>query len=326
MSHTPSLKPFVDLADSVDYVPVYRRLMSDALTPVQAFRKLDTSSAACLFESVIGGEKVGRYSFLASDPFLLLSAYANQVTISHATISPSHAKEQPSAWTTESFECSNPLETLREHVQKMNVAHFDDLPPFVGGAVGYAGYDTVRYAERLPNAPHDDRKLPDLWFAFYDQMVVFDHVQKTIIVLALAEVRGKDEAATEKSYEAACGRVDRLVEQLDAPDQSLPLADIQTGGEVTLDTTSNFTQAEYEDAVRKCVEYIRAGDIFQVVISQRLQVPFELPPFELYRTLRIVNPSPFMFYLRTPEVTLVGSSNHGSRGRRSRNRQAPRRN
>ncbi|NOY29384.1 MAG: anthranilate synthase component I [Planctomycetes bacterium] len=308
MSHTPSLKSFVDLADSVDYVPVYRHLMSDTLTPVQAFRKLDVSSAACLFESVIGGEKVGRYSFLASDPFLLLSAYANHVTISRCEDREGSLLKESPSWKSESFDCSNPLETLREQVAALRVALLDDLPPFVGGAVGYAGYDTVRYVERLPNAPHDDRKLPDLWFAFYDQMVVFDHVQKTIIVLALADVRGKDAPAQKKSYDDACKRVDRLVAQLDSPEEAPRLDDINTGGDVTLDTTSNFTQTQYEDAVRKCVDYIRAGDIFQVVISQRLQVPFELPPFELYRTLRIVNPSPFMFYLRTPEVTLVGSS------------------
>jgi len=303
MSHTPALKQFVDLADGADYVPVYRHLMSDTLTPVQAFKKLDVSSAACLFESVIGGEKVGRYSFLASDPFLMLSAYANQVTISHG-----NAQEEPSNWESKSFECSNPLETLREQVAAVRVALLDDLPPFVGGAVGYAGYDTVRYVERLPNAPHDDRNLPDLWFAFYDQMVVFDHVQKTVIVLALADVREKDEAARKRSYLETCQRVDRLVAQLDAPEESLHLADISTSGDATLDYTSNLTQEQYEDAVRKCVEYIHAGDIFQVVISQRLQTKFDLPPFELYRTLRVVNPSPFMFYLRTPEVTLVGSS------------------
>jgi len=314
MSYTPSLEQFIDLVDGVDYVPVYRHLMSDSLTPVQAFRKLDVSSAACLFESVIGGEKVGRYSFLASDPFLLLSAYGEQVTISRCedrdnnSTTEETVTEETVSWSSESFECSNPLDTLREQVDAIRVARLDDLPPFVGGAVGYAGYDTVRYVERLPNAPNDDRKLPDLWFAFYDQMVVFDHVQKTVIVLALADVRGKDEAAAKKSYDDACKRIDLLVQQLDKPDQSLQLADIQTGGEVTLDYTSNLTQTQYEDAVRKCVDYIRAGDIFQVVISQRLEVPFDLPPFELYRTLRIVNPSPFMFYLRTPEVTLVGSS------------------
>jgi anthranilate synthase component 1 len=299
MPHLPPLEDFADRAQGVDFVPVYRLLVSDTLTPVQAFKKLDESSAACLFESVIGGEKVGRYSFLASSPFRQIEASGNDVTVSHL---------KNSVWETEDFESENPFEILRKHVQEINVAHLDELPPFIGGAVGYAGYDTVRYVENLPNAPHDDRNLPDLWFALYDQMVVFDHVQKTVIVLALADVRDKKPAALQQAYQQAANRVDALVSQLESPDDSLKLADINTAGDVALDYTSNLTQSQFEDAVRKCVEYIRAGDIFQVVISQRLQTPLETPPFELYRTLRVVNPSPFMFYLRTPTVTLVGSS------------------
>lgn len=310
MVYEPPLDRFSALAQEADYVPVYRRLVGDVLTPVQAFKKLDLSPAACLFESVIGGEKVGRYSFLASDPYLVIEACGTQVTISRSEASnASHSNDgkQP-AWSTESLESDNPLEVLREHVQSMNVVHLDELPPFVGGAVGYAGYDTVRYVERLPNAPHDDRHLPDLWFALYDHMVVFDHVQKTVIVLALADVRDKDPAATRQAHEEACRRVDSLVEQLGKPEHDLHLDDVSIEGEVTLPYESNFSQADYEDAVRECIEYIRAGDIFQVVISQRLETPLKVPPFELYRTLRVVNPSPFMFYLRTPRTTLVGSS------------------
>ncbi|NOY41206.1 MAG: anthranilate synthase component I [Planctomycetes bacterium] len=307
MPYAPSFEQFTELARDVDYVPVYRRLVSDALTPVQAFRKLDDGSTACLFESVIGGEKVGRHSFLASNPFLQIEAYGTQVSVARRDAT-GNGTEESSDWKTETIECSNPLDILREQVDAIDVAHLEELPPFIGGAVGYAGYDTVRYVEHLPDAPEDDRKLPDLSFALYDHMVVFDHIQKTVIVLALADVRNKDADAIRAAYDSTCKRVDRLVTQLDSPDQSLRLADIQTEGDVTLDYTSNLTQAEYEDAVRQCVEYIRAGDIFQVVISQRLQTPFKLPPFELYRTLRVVNPSPFMFYLRTPQVTLVGSS------------------
>jgi len=184
------------------------------------------------------------------------------------------------------------------------VAKLAELPPFVGGAVGYAGYDTVRYVENLPNAPEDDRKLSDMAFAFYDHMIVFDNVQKTAIVVALAKVT-KDLKA---SYDAACKQVDRFVDMLASPKGNLQPVDIDSGGEAKLKYTSNFTQAGYEDAVRKCVEYIRAGDIFQVVFSQRLAVPLSVDPFEVYRTLRVVNPSPFMFFLRTPECTLVGSS------------------
>ena len=308
MNYMPDFDRFMQLAAGTDFVPVYRQLVSDVVTPVQAFQRLDSTTAACLFESVIGGEKVGRYSFLASDPFLWIKAYGNQVTV--ATLQRPRDKisaAQPS-WETTSFESANPFDTLRQHVRAMHVAHLPELPPFIGGAVGYAGYDTVRYAENLPHAPHDDRQLPDLWFALYDHMVVFDHVQKTVIVLALADVRDKQSAALQQAYAAVCRRVDHLVDQLATPNDSLQIADISTAGEVSLKFESNLTQSEFEDSVRKCVEYIRAGDIFQVVISQRLQIKFAAPPFELYRTLRVVNPSPFMFYLRTPEVTLVGSS------------------
>lgn len=309
MTAVPTFNQFAELANDgdqeVDFVPVYRRLVSDSLTPVSAFHKLANnpgapSSAACLFESVIGGEKVGRYSFLASEPFLQIKAAGTRVTVSR--------RSSDDTWDAETTECPNPLDTLREQVAAMNVCHLPELPPFIGGAVGYAGYDTVRYVEHLPNAPTDDRQLPDLWFALYDHMIVFDHVQKTIIVLALADVRSKSGDVLRQAYDDASKQIDALIELLAAPSDALQLADIDVGGEVSLDYQSNMTQTEFESAVDKCVEYIRAGDIFQVVISQRLQTSLEVPPFELYRTLRVVNPSPFMFYLRTPDVTLVGSS------------------
>ena len=209
---------------------------------------------------------------------------------------------------TRQFECDNPLEELRRQVEAIRAVHLPELPPFCSGAVGYAGYDTVRYFERLPNAPPDDRQVPDMAFAFYDQMVVFDNVTKTIVVVAMARLRSSRAPPPAQAYEAACRRVDHLVEQLSAAQAELRPFDIRTGGEVTLPYRSNFTQPQFEAAVRKCVEYIRAGDIFQVVFSQRLEVPLKTHPFEIYRTLRVVNPSPFMFYVRTPSVTLVGSS------------------
>jgi anthranilate synthase component I len=311
MAHLPSLEQFTALAGDADFVPVYRELLSDALSPVQAFARLDRGQAAGLFESVIGGEKVGRYSFVASDPFLLLEARGTNVTIRRRASSGARRASkgvQEDSWTQETVEVPNPLETLREQVQAIRVAHLPALPPFIGGAVGYAGYDTVRYVERLPNAPEDDRGLPDLAFGLFDHMVVFDNVRKTVHVLVLADLRGADGDETARRYHSACRRVDGYVEALHTPTDSLRLADIDASGPVKLDYRSNFTQPEFEQAVRKCVEYIRAGDIFQVVISQRLEIDFDVPPFELYRTLRVVNPSPFMFYLRMPGATLVGSS------------------
>jgi anthranilate synthase component 1 len=335
MAHLPPLARFVELAPDVDFVPVHRELMSDSLSPVQAFARLDQGVAAGLFESVIGGEKVGRYSFVASDPFLLIQARGTAVTIKRrkASSSPSpsgrgqgegaantratpHPNPLPkgeegeaTGWETTQHTVDNPLETLRREVQAVRVAHLAELPPFIGGAVGYAGYDTVRYVEHLPNAPQDDRGLPDLAFGLFDHMVVFDNVRKTVHVLVLADVRGAaNKADLERRYTTAATRIDAFVAALSKPDDGLTLVDIDARGDVQLKYQANMTQAEYEAAVRKCVEYIRAGDIFQVVVGQRLAVPFTLPPFELYRTLRVVNPSPFMFYLRMPDVTLVGSS------------------
>ena len=173
--HYPDFDTFSRLASQADLVPVYRRLLGDTLTPVSAFHKIDFGSSACLFESVIGGEKVGRYSFLAADPFLELEARGRSVSVRSAD------GEQ-------TFEVDDPLAELKLRVEAVRSATLADLPPFTSGAVGYAGYDVIRYSEHLPNAPADDRKLPDMAFAFYDHMIVFDHVTKTNIVIAMARL------------------------------------------------------------------------------------------------------------------------------------------
>ncbi len=291
--HYPAFETFAQLAADHHLVPVYRRLVSDALTPVSAFHKIDTGGSACLFESVIGGEKVGRYSFLTSEPFLEISAYGQEVVVT-------------SAGQETRLQRDDPLDEVRLRLQGVKAAHPPGLPPFIGGAIGYAGYDVVRYVERLPNAPPDDRGLPDLSFAFYDRMVVFDNVSKTMYVVVMAHI--EPDVDLETAYRQAVDRVDALVDRLAAPRDALRPADIDTAGDPTLTFRSNFTKEGFEDAVRRCVEYIRAGDIFQVVISQRLELEIQCDPFEIYRTLRVVNPSPFMFFLRTPQTTLVGSS------------------
>ena len=303
-AHYPDLKTFQELAQGATMVPVYRRLTSDSLTPVSAFHKLDAGRCACLFESVVGGEKVGRYSFLATEPFFEIEASGRRVTTNaYSGVSVSGVP----TLVTRQFECDNPLGELQRQVEAIRAVHLPELPPFCSGAVGYAGYDTVRYFERLPHAPPDDRHVPDMAFAFYDQMVVFDHVSKVIVVVAMARL-DKPGISAEAAYDDARRRVDLLVNQLFSPGSSLQPRDVCLGGDVRLPYQSNFTQAQFEQAVEKCVEYIRAGDIFQVVLSQRLEVPLTAHPFEIYRSLRVVNPSPFMFYVRTPSVTLVGSS------------------
>jgi anthranilate synthase component 1 len=300
----PDFETFQGLAAGAQLVPVYRRLVSDSLTPVTAFHKLDAGRCACLFESVVGGEKVGRYSFLATEPFFEIEAYGHRVTTN--AYSGASAGGTPTL-VTRQFDSENPLDELRRRVEAIRAVRLPELPPFCGGAVGYAGYDTVRYFEKLPHVPPDDRQVPDMAFAFYDQMVVFDHVTKAIVVVAMARLDKPGVSAAE-AYQAACRRVDQLVEQLSERQSALRPFDIRTAGEVKLPYQSNFSKAAFEAAVRKSVEYIRAGDIFQVVFSQRLEVPLPTHPFQIYRTLRVVNPSPFMFYVRTPSVTLVGSS------------------
>jgi anthranilate synthase component 1 len=302
--HYPDFETFVKLAREAHLVPVYRRIVSDALTPVTAFHKIDAGRCACLFESVVGGEKVGRYSFLATEPFFEIEAYGRRITTN--AYSGVSAGGTPTL-VTRQYDCDNPLEELRLKVEAVKAVHLPELPPFCGGAVGYAGYDTVRYCEHLPQTPPDDRQLPDMAFSFYDQMVIFDHVTKTIDVVAMARL-DKFGSDYKKAYQDACQRVDRLVQELAEHPCNLEPFDIPPKGEVTIPYESNFTQPDFEKAVKKCVEYIRAGDIFQVVFSQRLKVPIKAHPFEIYRTLRVVNPSPFMFYVRTPSVTLVGSS------------------
>lgn len=302
--HYPDFETFERLGKEADLVPVYRRLVSDTLTPVTAFHKIDAGRCACLFESVIGGENAGRYSFLATDPFFEIEAYGNRVmTNEYSGVS---AGGTPTL-VTRQFECDNPIDELRRRVEAVRKATLPELPPFCAGAVGYAGYDVVRYVENLPNAPDDDRQVPDMAFAFYDQMVIFDNVTKTISVVVMARPNAPGADAI-GAYDEARAKVDRLVAQLTSPHGNVEPRDVCVAATTTLPYKSNFTQAAFEKSVEKCIEYIRAGDIFQVVISQRLEVAIRSHPFEIYRMLRVVNPSPFMFYVRTPSVTLVGSS------------------
>ncbi len=292
MTHCPDWNTFSQLAAGHDLVPVYRQLVSDTLTPVSAYARLPNRHDSFLFESVVGGERIGRYSFLGAEPFLWLEAYGTKVRKRRGD----HVEE---------FTVSDPLGELETLVAAHRAPHVAGLPRFCGGAVGYAGYDTVRYVENLPNAPQDDRHLPDLSFALYDRMVIFDHLRKTILVVAHADVRGQ---SPEVAYQAACARIDELCHALAQPTDGLQLTDLAINTPPTRQFTSNRTQAEYEASVVKSKEYILAGDIFQVVLSQRLELETVATPLDIYRALRVVNPSPFMFLLNTPSVSLVGSS------------------
>ncbi len=293
MHHRPTFDQFTASASHGRLVPVYRKLYSDTLTPVTAFCKANWTSQSFLFESVVGGEKVGRYSFLGGDPFLRIDAFGNEIEIT---------KDGE----VEKKTVDDPLVELGRMIDQFSSIPHPDLPRFVGGAVGYAGYDVVRYTEDLPNPPEDDRKLPDLSFAFYDSMIIFDHIEKTTLVVAHART---DTGDLQGEYDRACTRIDELCTRLQVPQTVLSMPDVAQSPALASDAwSSNFTQSEYEEAVEKCKEYIKAGDIFQVVISQRLELETTVSPIEIYRALRVVNPSPFMLLLQTPHSTLVGSS------------------
>jgi anthranilate synthase component I len=296
MAHLPDFDAFRRLARPGWLVPVYRQLVADTLTPVSAYCKIASGPCSFLFESVVGGEKIGRYSFLGSDPFLQIEAWGNKVVVTRD--GGSHRSQ-----------VADPLAELERLLADHRAVHLPGLPRFCGGAVGYAGYDVVRYTERLPNAPADDRGLPDLSFAFYSRMVVFDQINKTVLVVALARI-GDDVRA---AYDGACGQVDEVCRQLQRGTADLQLTDINAVRAAGTDRgrdrlKSNFARPAFESAVERCKEYIRAGDIFQVVISQRLERETQARPLDIYRALRVVNPSPFMFLLKSPSVTLVGSS------------------
>jgi anthranilate synthase component 1 len=294
----PDIDTFRSAAQGADVVPVYRQLLADHLTPVTAFEVLGRDDHAFLLESVVGGERIARYSFIATSPALVYQAASGRASI---------ARGGRLAGAPDEFETADPLADLQKLLPRRTYRRDPGLPAFTGGLVGYAGYDTIRYyeGEKLPKPPRDDRKLPDVLFGLYNELVVFDHVDKTIKVIANAI--SKATQISDDAYKDACRRIDELVARLQQPPTS-KLGEIDPRGPLTLKYESNFTREQFEAAVRTGQEYIKAGDIFQFVPSQRLRVPSRADPFDVYRALRIINPSPFMFYLKSPTCTLIGSS------------------
>lgn len=292
MNYRPDFESFRQLAQAGKIVPVHRQLLGDTLTPVSAYCKIRWGARSFLFESVVGGEKIGRYSFLGSDPIVQLDAFGSDVVLTR------NGEETR-------FRSDDPLNELQKLLEEYQAVRLPGLPTFCGGAVGYAGYDVVRYTERLPDPPEDDRRLPDLSFAVYDRMVIFDQINKTVLVVANART---DTGDLQAEYDAACRRVDELCRQLQQGNHDLQLTDIAVAGVPTERWDSNFTQPEFHSAVEACKDYIRAGDAFQIVIGQRWHRDTHCRPLDIYRALRVVNPSPFMFLLQSPDVTLIGSS------------------
>ena len=292
----PNFEEFLKLTEQGNTIPVYRELLSDALTPVLVYQRLaepvggEPADNTFLLESVVGGERIARFSFIAVDPEATFTARRNEITIRRGE-------------NDQTITSDDPLAELAAMLHGHDPVHLPNLPRFTGGVVGYAAYDMVRYYEDFGPGPADDRNIPDMSFGLYRGMVIFDHVSKTVKVVANAYVQGDPRAAYAQATAAVEGTIARI-RQGDSPS----VAEINLVGLPSKAYSSNFTREEFMAAVEGCKEYIRAGDIFQVVPSQRLMVETDAKPFDIYRALRVVNPSPFMFLLNTPEVTLVGSS------------------
>ncbi len=293
----PTLEDFREAAKSGNTIPVYRSILADMETPVSAFYKLMPDDYTFLLESVEGGENVARYSFLGSQPSILFHSKGHQVTIEYLEKGETVVQE-----------CEDPLSALEELMQNYRPVDNSELPKFHGGAVGYMSYDMVRFVEELPDSTEDELQLPDCFFMIAETILIFDHVNHQIKVVANARIDGDVDVA----YADAIAKIEALVEKLTAASERHLRADSGEHpgmyDEIISDPQSNFTKSDYEAAVRRAKEYIAAGDIIQVVPSQRFSCPVSVDSFDVYRALRMVNPSPYMYYLKFNDFDIVGAS------------------
>ncbi len=285
----PGKEEFVRLAADHDVVPVAREVYADLATPISAFMALaDGAEHAFLLESVVGGERLGRYSFLGVGDREVISARGAEVVVENGGVSGEHAED--------------PLTVVSRRLAVGSVARVEGLPPFVGGAVGFLGYEAASGFEKVPRHEADSLGAPDMVFMLADVVVAFDNVRRVMQVIAPVRPGGAPEAA----YDAALARIDGYLARIDAGPRGAELGEVGVAREVPLATHGD--RDTFLRSVREAKEHIAAGDIFQVVLSQRFSAPYEGDGLDLYRVLRAVNPSPYMFYVRTRDVTLVGSS------------------
>ena len=286
----PEYDEFCALAAQGNLVPVYREILADLETPVSAFLKIDRGGDAFLLESVEGGEKWARYSFLGSAP--------ERVLFCKAGVLSDGPPDGP--FTTQAT--ADPLTAVREVLQRYRPVPVRGLPRFAGGLVGCLSYDLVRTFEHLPERTRDDLGHPDFYLMLVDTLVVFDTVAQSMKVVSHAAVEGRTDLR--RAYDEACARIDQVVDRLRRPVPVPPTVAV-AGPPVV---RSNFQPAAYEAIVDRAKEYIRAGDVIQVVLAQRFECARRAEPINIYRCLRTLNPSPYMFFLRMGGRTVLGAS------------------
>jgi anthranilate synthase component 1 len=285
------------MAGQYNVIPVVRRLLADTETPIRVFQHLSKDKYAFLLESVEGGVKWARYSFIGTDPFLILKLKKNHLTL-----------EQNGK--VESHQTTEPLQLLREKLRSYRSPALPELPPFTGGAIGFFGYDLLQYYEKkLPPHPTDDLNMDDMQFMFCDRIIVFDHFKQHVLIIGNVHIAdGATDVDIELAYEETCHGIEDTIRRLEQPlppvySRGTPPQDPELG-----EISSNLTKQQFLDNVYQAKEYIRAGDIFQVVLSQRFHIETEVDPLHVYRVLRTMNPSPYMYVLKLDDEVIVGTS------------------
>lgn len=309
----PDRQTFMGLSEKGNLIPVYKEVLADTLTPVGAFLRLGLARGggkpSFLLESVEGGQKWARYSFLGFRPSAVLRAWGRKVELQKI------GRRQ----TTKTFETADPIGFAQEFMKAFRPVETADpcLPRFYGGLVGYVGYDMVRFMEELPDKGRQGLEMPDMCLMLTDTMLIFDCLKQSVKVLCCAhleEGRGKDKKTPGRAYDHAVERIDSVIRMLKSPSNDVHVAGefgkaSQSAPESPAGFRSSFPGREdFMGAVARAKEYVAAGDILQVVLSQRFEKETTAHPFSIYRALRLINPSPYMYYLDTGETRLVGSS------------------
>lgn len=310
----PDLEGFKSLLSKGNLIPVYREILADTDTPVSAALKLG-GTPSFLLESVVGGEKWARYSFFGSRPSKVIRSWGKRIEIKD-----DKGRDQI-------FEVDDPLKVIKKEIKTYRPVDIKGLPRFYGGLVGYIGYDMVRFFERVPDQEKAGIDFPDMFFMVADTMLIFDGLRQTIKIVSNVCLDGKDPT---EAYSKAVEKIENVVERLKQStvqsQQSLvrsqksnpplcsgnfPTPPLEKGGKEGFEkgySSSFITREAFEEAVLRAKEYIMSGDVAQVVLSQRFDRESHIDPFHIYRALRVINPSPYMYYIDTGDATLVGSS------------------
>ncbi len=294
MGYKPTFEEFKESAKQGNLIPVYKEILADLDTPVSAYMKIGGEPYSFLLESVEGGEKWARYCFLGCGPSIIIETKGPAVIVRNNGVAEK-----------KNIDGNNPLSVLKDILSQYQPVDMPDLPRFSGGAVGFISYDMVRYFENLPDETENDLDIPDSIFVITDTLLIFDNVNQTIKVVSNAHTQDRD---LKEVYQETIAKIDALEKKLRQPVPNMSTGDSDSSAEIDPRIESNFAKEHFKEAVLKAKRYIHEGDAIQVVLSQRLKFDLQQDPFTIYRALRTINPSPYMYYLNFGDVQVVGSS------------------